>query len=78
MNTTAKGIFGIHHDTAITSDAQKIDFYTNSLGLRFVKLTVNQDDSTSHHLYFGDEIGRPGTLLSFIGQMHPGAEKLVR
>jgi glyoxalase family protein len=61
-----KGIFGIHHVTAITSDPQKnIDFYTNGLGLRFIKLTVNQDDPTSYHLYFGDELGRPGTILTF-------------
>ena len=59
-------ILGIHHVTAITSDPQKnIDFYTNNLGLRFVKLTVNQDDPTSYHLYYGDEIGRPGTVLTF-------------
>jgi glyoxalase family protein len=64
--TASKGIFGIHHITAITSDAQRnIDFYTNSLGLRFVKLTVNQDDPTSYHLYYGDELGRPGTILTF-------------
>jgi glyoxalase family protein len=62
----SKGIFGIHHVTAITSDPQRnIDFYTNILGLRFVKLTVNQDDPTSYHLYYGDEIGRPGTILTF-------------
>src|SRR4029079_16947924 len=61
-----KGVFGIDHVTAITSDPQKnIDFYTNILGLRFVKLTVNQDDPTSYHLYFGDELGRPGTILTF-------------
>jgi glyoxalase family protein len=61
-----KGIFGIHHVTAITSDPQRnIDFYTNNLGLRFVKLTVNQDDPTSYHLYYGDELGRPGTILTF-------------
>ncbi len=49
--TLSKGIFGIHHVTAITSDAQRnIDFYTNNLGLRCVKLTVNQDDPTSYHL----------------------------
>lgn len=61
-----KGVFGIHHVTAITSDPQKnIDFYTNILGLRFVKLTVNQDDPTSYHLYYGDELGRPGTILTF-------------
>lgn len=64
--TVSKGIFGIHHVTAITSDAQRnIDFYANSLGLRFVKLTVNQDDPTSYHLYYGDELGRPGTILTF-------------
>ncbi|MCD6038530.1 MAG: lactoylglutathione lyase-like lyase [Nitrososphaeraceae archaeon] len=61
-----KGVFGIHHVTAITSDPQRnIDFYTNNLGLRFVKLTVNQDDPTSYHLYYGDELGRPGTILTF-------------
>src|SRR5919205_2026677 len=64
--TMSKGIFGIHHVTAITSDPQRnIDFYVNNLGLRFVKLTVNQDDPTSYHLYYGDEIGHPGTILTF-------------
>jgi glyoxalase family protein len=59
-------ILGIHHTTAITSDPQiNIDFYVNNLGLRFIKLTVNQDDPTSYHLYYGDEIGRPGTILTF-------------
>jgi glyoxalase family protein len=61
-----RGIFGIHHVTAITSDPQRnIDFYASNLGLRFVKLTVNQDDPTSYHLYYGDELGRPGTILTF-------------
>ena len=65
-NKSNKGIFGIHHVTAITSDPQRnIDFYANTLGLRFVKLTVNQDDPTSYHLYYGDELGRPGTILTF-------------
>jgi glyoxalase family protein len=65
-NVVNKSIFGIHHVTAITSDPQKnIDFYTNYLGLRFVKLTVNQDDPTSYHLYYGDELGHPGTILTF-------------
>jgi glyoxalase family protein len=65
-NKSNKGIFGIHHVTAITSDPQRnIDFYSNTLGLRFVKLTVNQDDPTSYHLYYGDELGRPGTILTF-------------
>ena len=61
-----KGVFGIHHVTAITSDPQRnIEFYVNNLGLRFVKLTVNQDDPTSYHLYYGDEVGHPGTILTF-------------
>src|SRR5918911_5640984 len=61
-----KDILGIHHVTAIASDPQKnIDFYTQILGLRLVKLTVNFDDPTTYHLYFGDEIGCPGTILTF-------------
>src|ERR1700691_6667470 len=57
---------GIHHVTAITADAQKnIDFYCGVLGLRLVKLTVNFDDPGSYHLYYGDELGRPGTIMTF-------------
>src|SRR5271169_6726876 len=56
---------GIHHVTAITADAQKnIDFYCGVLGLRLVKLTVNFDDPGSSHLYYGDEVGRPVTILA--------------
>jgi glyoxalase family protein len=59
-------IQGIHHVTAIAGDPQKnIDFYTKTLGLRLVKLTVNFDDPTTYHLYYGDELGRPGTILTF-------------
>jgi glyoxalase family protein len=65
---------GIHHVTAITADAQKnIDFYTGVLGLRLVKLTVNFDDPQSYHLYYGDELGRPGTILTFFAW--PGASR---
>ena len=65
-NYGQRDILGIHHVTAITSDPQRnIDFYTRILGLRLVKLTVNQDDPTSYHLYYGDELGRPGTILTF-------------
>lgn len=57
---------GIHHVTAITGDGQKnIDFYCGVLGLRFVKLTVNFDDPTTYHLYYGDESGRPGSAMTF-------------
>ena len=63
---TQSKIGGIHHVTAITSDAQKnIDFYCGILGLRLVKLTVNFDDPESYHLYYGDELGRPGTIMTF-------------
>jgi glyoxalase family protein len=59
-------VLGIHHVTAIASNQQRnIDFYTQILGLKLVKLTVNFDDPTTYHLYFGDEIGRPGTILTF-------------
>jgi glyoxalase family protein len=56
----------IHHITAIAGDPQRnLDFYAGTLGLRLVKLTVNFDDPTTYHLYYGDEIGRPGSLLTF-------------
>lgn len=57
---------GIHHVTAITANAQKnLDFYCGVLGLRLVKLTVNFDDPRSYHLYYGDELGRPGSVITF-------------
>jgi catechol 2,3-dioxygenase-like lactoylglutathione lyase family enzyme len=59
-------ILGIHHVTAICGDAQRnLDFYTGVLGLRLVKLTVNFDDPASYHLYYGDGIGSPGSILTF-------------
>ncbi len=65
-NHSQRDVLGVHHVTAITSDPQRnIEFYIDVLGLRFVKLTVNQDDPTSYHLYYGDKLGRPGTILTF-------------
>ena len=65
-NNTNTMINGIHHVTAICTNPQKnIDFYTKLLGLRLVKLTVNFDDPTTYHLYYGDEVGSPGTILTF-------------
>ncbi|WP_114751573.1 ring-cleaving dioxygenase [Pleomorphovibrio marinus] len=59
-------ITGIHHITAIASDPQKnIDFYTEVLGLRLVKKTINFDAPDVYHFYFGDEVGSPGTILTF-------------
>lgn len=59
-------ITGIHHVTAMAGDAQKnVDFYAGVLGLRLVKRTVNFDDPGTYHLYYGDGLGRPGTILTF-------------
>jgi glyoxalase family protein len=59
-------ITGIHHVTAIAGDTQKnIDFYTGILGLRLVKKTVNFDDPGTYHIYYGDEKGLPGSILTF-------------
>jgi len=61
-----RSIAGLHHVTAIASDPQvNLDFYRGVLGLRLVKLTVNFDDPTSYHLYYGDGLGHPGTILTF-------------
>ena len=57
---------GLHHITMITGDAQRtVDFYAGTLGLRLVKTTVNFDDPRAYHLYFGDETGAPGTILTW-------------
>jgi predicted esterase/catechol 2,3-dioxygenase-like lactoylglutathione lyase family enzyme len=57
---------GIHHITALADDpAENVAFYTGTLGLRLVKRTVNFDDPGTWHLYYGDEAGRPGTILTF-------------
>jgi glyoxalase family protein len=57
---------GIHHITAITGDAAgNVEFYTGVLGLRMVKRTVNQDEPTVYHLFYGDEHGSPGADLTF-------------
>lgn len=59
-------VTGIHHITAIAGDPQRnLDFYTEVLGLRLVKLTVNFDDPGSYHFYFGTAHGSPGTILTF-------------
>ncbi|WBQ04319.1 ring-cleaving dioxygenase [Kribbella sp. CA-293567] len=64
---------GLHHVTAIAEDPQRnADFYTTVLGLRLVKRTVNFDSPENYHLYYGDESGRPSTLLTFFAW--PGAD----
>lgn len=68
---------GIHHVTAIAGPAQRnLDFYTRTLGLRLVKKTVNFDDPGTYHLYYGDEQGRPGTILTFFPWAHAAAGRL--
>ena len=68
---------GIHHITAIAGDPQRtLDFYTETLGLRLVKRTVNFDDPGSYHFYFGDNIGSPGTIITFFPW--PGARRGAR
>ena len=65
---------GVHHITAITSSAEKIyDFFTYTLGMRLVKKTVNQDDIQTYHLFFTDDIGSPGTDMTFFD--FPGIPK---
>src|SRR5687767_11423433 len=60
-------ISGIHHVTAISSDPQQtLDFYAGTLGMRLVKRTVNFDDPTTYHFYFGDAVGHPGSILTFL------------
>lgn len=57
---------GIHHVSAITKTAsENFQFYTKVLGLRLIKKTVNQDDISVYHLFYGDEVGNPGTELTF-------------
>ena len=77
MASTAN-ILGIHHITIVSANAQRtIDFYTQVLGQRFIKKTVNFDDPGSYHLYFGNEVGRPGSVITFfewpgVHRGHPG------
>src|SRR5688572_8758036 len=67
-------ILGIHHVTAIASDPQRnVDFYAGVLGLRLVKRTVNFDDPQTYHLYYGDETGTPGGVMTFFPW--PGARR---
>ena len=62
---------GIHHVTAIAGPAARnLDFYTRVLGLALVKKTVNFDDPSAYHLYFGDAAGAPGTIVTFFPFEH--------
>jgi len=66
MTTTQPVLHGLHHVTAITAQAQtNLDFYTQTLGMRLVKKTVNQDDVSAYHLFYADAIGSAGSDLTF-------------
>jgi glyoxalase family protein len=68
---------GLHHVTAIASQAQRnLEFYAGTLGLRLVKKTVNFDDPGTYHFYYGDETGRPGTILTFFPWAHVAPGRL--
>ena len=57
---------GIHHVSAITGDADRnFDFFTRVLGMRLVKKTVNQDSTSSYHLFYADAVGTPGTDMTY-------------
>ena len=72
-----KKIPGIHHVTAIGGNPQaNIEFYSGVLGLRLVKVTVNFDDPQTYHLYYGDNVGHPGSILTFFPW--PGAPRGLR
>lgn len=72
-----KPLKGIHHVTAITSSAEKIyQFFTSVLGMRLVKKTINQDDIHTYHLFFADDLGSPGTDMTFFD--FPGVQKAVK
>ncbi|MGA2891868.1 MAG: ring-cleaving dioxygenase [Xanthobacteraceae bacterium] len=65
---------GIHHVTAISGKAaHNLEFYRGVVGLRFVKKTVNFDDPSTYHLYYGDRVGHPGTILTFFPWEHAAA-----
>ena len=67
-------LLGIHHITALASDPQRnLDYYTRILGLRLIKQTVNFDDPGTYHLYYGDNLGHPGTILTFFP--YPDAQR---
>lgn len=64
---------GIHHITAVSGEiADNVDFYTQVLGLRLVKKSVNQDDVSAYHLFYADKLGSPGTDMTFFDWPHIG------
>ncbi len=83
MERPTTPLTGIHHVSAITADAQgTVDFYTQALGMRIIKKSVNQDDVSVYHLFFSDAVGNAGTDLTFFeipnsGRNHPGSGEIT-
>jgi len=68
-------LHGLHHVTAVTGDAPaNLAFYTRVLGLRLVKKTVNQDDTSAYHLFYADKLGSPGTDMTFFDWPQTGPD----
>lgn len=68
---------GLHHITAVTKKPQtNIDFYQQVLGQRMVKTTINFDDPSVYHLYYGDNSGIPGTAMTFFGWLRSAQGKV--
>jgi glyoxalase family protein len=76
-------LHGLHHVTAVTGNASgNVQFYTQVLGLRLVKKTVNQDDTSAYHLFYADKLGSPGTDMTFFDWPHtppnkPGSDSIA-
>jgi glyoxalase family protein len=71
-------LHGIHHVTAIATRAYRnLEFYTRVLGLRLIKKTVNFDDPSTYHFYYGDETGKPGTIITFFPWEHVAPARLA-
>lgn len=76
-------LLGLHHVSAITASAKEnVHFYTKIMGMRLVKKTVNQDEPSMYHLFYGDEVGNPGTELTFFeippaGRTHEGTNSIT-
>src|SRR5687768_9662271 len=69
-------LHGLHHVTAVTANAgENLRFYTEVLGLRLVKKTVNQDDVSAYHLFYADKLGTPGTDMTFFDWPQSGANE---
>ena len=75
-------LLGIHHVSAITAKAEvNHDFFTRILGMRLVKKSVNQDNTSSYHLFYADAVGTPGTDMTYFdipmaGRTHPGVSSI--